>query len=77
MIEWWKNPRIPMSPVNRLRASWIIIVISVIGWPLSAFTVAAQEPPWILALSWGAVIITALDVVSTTDVGADVDDQKE
>lgn len=74
MKTWWNNPRIPLSPIARLRIAWVIIALSIIGWPVSMFTFATGEPPAILALSWLAITITALDVVSTSDVSAE---QKE
>jgi uncharacterized membrane protein YfcA len=46
--------------VKRLLA-WSLLIGSVIGWPLSALTVAKDEPQFILGLSWLAVILTALD----------------
>lgn len=54
--------------------AWIIVVISLIGWPLSALTFAAHEPQFVLGLSWLALTITALDVLSTSDVRAEQDD---
>lgn len=74
MSKWWDNPRIPLSPITRLRIAWVIIALSIVGWPLSGVTFAAGEPPAILGLSWLAITITALDVVSTSDVSAE---QKE
>lgn len=71
MGKWWDNPRIPLSAKTRLRVAWVIIFISIVGWPLSMVTFATQEPPAILALSWLAITITALDVVSTSDVSAE------
>jgi hypothetical protein len=71
MREWWENPRIPISPVWRLRISWFVLLLSAIGWPLSALTLAAEEPPFILGLSWLAITITALDVIVTSDVRAE------
>jgi hypothetical protein len=35
---------------------------------LSQLTVARNEPPFILALSWLAIILTAVDILSTQDV---------
>jgi uncharacterized membrane protein YfcA len=55
---------------NKLRiiAAWILLIGSCIGWPLSALTVAKSEPPFILGLSWLAIIITAMDLLSTQQV---------
>ena len=71
MSRWWSNPRIPLNPVWRLRLAWIIVAASIIGWPISALTWASGEPQFVLALSWLALTITALDVLSTSDVRAE------
>lgn len=52
---------------NRLKMAWTLLIISVIGWPLTALTVFKTEPQGILGLSWLAIILTALDVVATVD----------
>lgn len=57
-----------MSPKVRVRAAWALLAAAVVGWPLCALTVARQEPPVILGLSFLAIVITCLDVVSTQDV---------
>lgn len=57
-----------MKPALRVRLAWGLLVASVIGWPLSALTFARDEPPSILALSWLAITLTALDIVATQDV---------
>ena len=72
--RWWTDPRIPLTPVWRLRIAWIVVFVSVIGWPLSAISFAADEPQFVLGLSWLAITITALDVLSTSDVRAEQDD---
>ena len=58
-----------MIPVKaRLIAAWVLLIGSAIGWPLSALTVFADEPQGILGLSWLAIFLTAIDILSTTDV---------
>lgn len=57
-----------MDPRWRVRGAWALLTVSVIGWPVSQFTVAAEEPPFILGLSWLAIIVTALDLLSTNQV---------
>lgn len=57
-----------MSPRVRVWAAWALVAACVVGWPLSALTIARGEPQFILALSWIAILVTALDVVSTQDV---------
>lgn len=61
------------SPATRVRFAWSLLVASMIGWPLSAFTVARQEPQFILGLSWLAIALTALDIVATADVRREQD----
>jgi hypothetical protein len=46
----------------------ILLVSSLIGWPVSALTWAKDEPQFILGLSWLAITLTALDIIATTDV---------
>lgn len=46
----------------------MLLSLSLIGWPVSALTFARGEPPVVLGLSWLAITLTALDIVSTQDV---------
>lgn len=57
-----------MSPAARVRLAWVLLCVSVVGWPLSALTFARNEPPTILALSWVSPILTALNILFTSDV---------
>jgi hypothetical protein len=41
--------------------AWVLLIGSIIGWPVTALTVASDEPPFVLGLSWLAIILTALD----------------
>lgn len=52
----------------RIIAAWTLLILSIIGWPISALTWAKEEPPFILGLSWFAIILTALDILGTQDV---------
>lgn len=52
----------------------LLLVASVIGWPLTQLTIARHEPPFVLGLSWFAITVTALDVLSTADVRHQQDD---
>jgi hypothetical protein len=36
--------------------AWVCLVVSVLGWPASALTFAKDEPPFVLGLSWFAII---------------------
>jgi hypothetical protein len=48
--------------------AWVLVVGGCIGWPLSALTVARDEPPFVLGLSWLAIILTALDLLTSSQV---------
>lgn len=57
-----------MDTKIRIYMAWTLLIGAVIGWPLTMLTVAKGEPPFTLALSWLAIILTALDILSTQDV---------
>jgi hypothetical protein len=60
-----------MDPRLRRKLALGLVAISLIGWPLSALTLARDEPQFVLGLSWLAITLTALDVAATTDVRAE------
>lgn len=70
MIEWLREPRL------RIWAAFVLLVVSLVGWPISALTVARHEPQFVLGLSWLAITITALDVLATTDVRRQQEDDE-
>lgn len=57
-----------MKTKLRIHLAWVLLIGAVIGWPLSQLTVAKDEPTFTLALSWLAIILTSLDLLSTQDV---------
>lgn len=59
-----------MLPVSRARIilAWVLLVGSLVGWPLSMFVWATEEPPFVLSLSWMAITLTALDILFTAQV---------
>jgi hypothetical protein len=67
----WMDKGIPLSPVVRLRLSWVTLLLSVVGMLLS-FVFLRGEPIFVLtlALSWLAITFTAADILSTSDVRA-------
>ncbi|WIM97704.1 hypothetical protein ACTOB_001252 [Actinoplanes oblitus] len=52
----------------RTIGAWILLVGSIIGWPVSAVLWAQDEPPFVLGLSWLAIILTAADLLATSQV---------
>ena len=72
--EWWRNPRLPISPITWLRVSWLLLFTTMIGWPVSAMTVASGEPQVVLFLSWFAIWLGALANLIAGEVRAHQDD---
>ena len=52
----------------RTIAAWALLIGSCIGWPVSQLTWARGEPPFTLGLSWLAIVLTAADLLSTSQV---------
>jgi hypothetical protein len=57
-----------MSPRVRRRAAGGLLIFCVVAWPTTALTIFSSEPQGILGLSWMALILTAADILATTDV---------
>lgn len=59
--------------MNRARTitAWILLIGSLIGWPASMLTVARDEPPFVLSLSWMAIIIEAASLLTASQVRED------
>jgi hypothetical protein len=64
-----------LSPRNRRAGAAVLLVLSLVFWPISAVTWAKDEPQFILGLSWLALTLTALDILATTDVRAAGDEE--
>ncbi len=56
---------------------WILLAVSLIGWPVCQFWLAKDEPPVVLALSWLAIALTAADIVVTAHVRQEQDQRGE
>lgn len=52
--------------------AWVLLVASLIGWPLSALTWARHEPQFILGLSWLAITLTAMDLLKNSRAHRDI-----
>lgn len=61
----------------RTVVAWVLLVGSLIGWPISALTVARDEPQFVLGLSWLAIVLTSADLLSTSQVHEDQGQRKE
>jgi uncharacterized membrane protein len=51
--------------------SWVLLAGAVIAWPVTQLTIARDEPPFTLGLSWLAIILTAIDLLTTSQVHKD------
>jgi hypothetical protein len=63
-----------VRPATRRHLAASLLVVSIIGWPVSALTWAQAEPQFILGLSWLAITLTAADIWATTDVRTEQED---
>jgi uncharacterized membrane protein YfcA len=48
--------------------AWVFLAGGIVGWPVTALTWARREPQFVLGLSWLAIILTAADLLSTSQV---------
>lgn len=69
------------DPARRVRAAWRLLGFSLIGWPTTHVLMVITNPPensWVfhvlLCISWLALIYTAVDILATTDVRREVED---
>lgn len=73
-----------MSPTARVRFSWVLLIGSLIGWAASHVLLIVTHPPdassWVfhllLALSWFAITIGAVEALFTADVRREQDDDE-
>lgn len=61
----------------RIVAAWVLLLGSVIGWPVSALTIFRDEPPGILGLSWLAIIICSAELLTASQVHHDQDQESK
>ncbi len=52
----------------RTIAAWILLVGSIVGWPVTALTVLRDEPQGILGLSFLAIILEAGSLLTSSQV---------
>lgn len=73
-----KAPGVAMSPrIRRARTitAWVLLVGSVVGWPVGALTFFKDEPQGVLGLSFLAIIIEAANLLTSSQVAeAQADD---
>jgi lipoprotein signal peptidase len=55
--------------------SYVLLVVCLIGWPVSALTFARREPQTVLGLSWAALIVGAMGNVIAAQVNRKVEER--
>lgn len=55
----------------RTIAAWVLLIGSLIGWPVTAVTVFRHEPQGILGLSWLALVISSAELLTASQVRED------
>lgn len=61
----WRRDAFPRA---RTLAAWILLVGSVIGWPIAAFGPARDKPQFVLGLSFLAIIIESASFLTASQV---------
>lgn len=54
-----------------------LLVLSILGWPISALTFAKGEPPTVLGLSWFAITLTAADYFKNARAHKDIEENND
>lgn len=70
-----------LTPENRVRSATWLLVFSLLGWPATHVLMVLTQPAgftsWtahvLLAISWLAIIYSALDIIATADVRREQD----
>jgi hypothetical protein len=52
----------------RTITAWALLAGSIIGWPVSMLTWAKDEPPFVLSLSWLAIILASAELLTASQV---------
>lgn len=69
-----------MSPrIRRARTitAWILLIGSLIGWPLGALTVFRDEPQGVLGLSFLAIIIESASLLTSSQTAEAVTESQQ
>lgn len=61
-LRWWR------AKPGRVKFASVLLVVSTLGWPVSALTFARGEPATVLGLSWLAIAFTCVDILFTSQV---------
>ncbi|MET0701662.1 MAG: hypothetical protein ABWY93_18585 [Mycobacterium sp.] len=57
----------------RVIVAWVLLIGSVIAWPVTARTVFADEPQGVLGLSFLAIVLESASLLTTSQVRQEQD----
>jgi hypothetical protein len=60
----------------RVVVAWVLLIGSVIGWPVAALWLARDEPQFVLGLSFLAIIIEAANLLTASQVHEEQGEQQ-
>lgn len=52
----------------RIILAWTLLIGSLIGWPISLLSWAKDEPPFVLSLSWLAIVVASAELLTASQV---------
>lgn len=61
----------------RVITAWVLLAGALIGWPLSALTLAHDEPQFVLGLSWLAIVLESASLLTSSQVREEQGEDKE
>jgi ribose/xylose/arabinose/galactoside ABC-type transport system permease subunit len=61
----------------RTVTAWVLLLGALVGWPASMLTLARNEPPFVLSLSWLAIVIEASSLLTASQVHENQDASDE
>lgn len=61
----------------RVIGAWVLLIGSTVGWPVAALTWARDEPQFVLGLSFLAIIIESLTLLTASQVHRDQADDDD
>lgn len=74
----WNREKVDMDEFLRKAKvvfAWCLLIGCLIGWPSSLLWLAATEPPFVLSLSWLALIIESITLITSAQVRRDQSDE--
>lgn len=61
----------------RVVVAWVLLIGSIIAWPVAALTVAKHEPQFVLGLSFLAIVVESASLLTASQVHRDQADDTD